>query len=386
MRVTAFEMRAVGQPLVRVERELRAPRAGEAVVRVLGCGVCHTDLGFLFEGVPTRHELPLVLGHEVAGVVVAGGDGTDVGPGTPVIVPAVIPCGRCRTCQRGRGDICRSQVFPGNDDHGGFSSHLVVPASGLCPVRGYPPETEGFARLAVAADAVSTAFAAVRKSELGEGDLAVFIGVGGVGGFAAQIAKASCLLGGRGGAPGGFFGGGGGGGALAAQIAKASGARVLALDVDDERLALLRAHGADWTLNVRGRPAKDVKASVRDLAKAEGLPGAEWRIFETSGTAPGQELAFALLNHGARLGVVGYHPGDVSVRLSNLMAFAARADGTWGCPPDLFPIVLDLVASGRVVLEPFVELHPMSTANEVLDRLRRGELRRRPVLVPDFGA
>ncbi len=355
MRITAFEMRAVGAPLARVERELREPRAGEAVVAVKGCGVCHTDLGFLDDGVPTRHPLPLVLGHEVAGVVTGGiGLPDHLPPGTPVIVPAVIPCGACDPCRRGRGDICRAQVFPGNDDHGGFASALVVPAHGLCPVGAVPPDSQDFARLAVVADAVSTAYAAVEKSGLRREDLALFVGVGGVGGFGAQIAKAA-------------------------------GAHVIAIDVDEGRLARLAECGIDFTLCARGRDVRDVKKEVRDLAKSARLPASEWKVFETSGTAAGQELAFHLLCHGGSLSVVGYFPGDVTVRLSNLMAFAARAEGTWGCAPDRFPAVLDLVLSGRVRLEPFVEIRPMSTVNDVLAQLRDHRLSRRPVLVPDFG-
>jgi len=350
MKVVAWQMRAPSEPLVRTEMELRAPKDDEALVRVQGCGVCHTDLGFLYDGVPTRHPLPLVLGHEVAGVVEAAGANAKALVGKSVIVPAVIPCGRCELCARGRGDICKAQLFPGNDDHGGFATHLVVPARGLCPA---PAGVAGdaLARLSVTADAVSTAFAAVKKSGVKAGDFAVFVGGGGVGGFGVQLAAAL-------------------------------GARVLVIDVDDERLKLLARHGATWTLNARGLSAKDTKGKVRELAKAEKLPGTEWKIFETSGTAPGQETAFALLVHGAHLGIVGFHPGDVTVRLSNLMAFAARAEGTWGCPPEWFPEVLDLVAKGKVALDPFVEIHPMDDINDVLARLKRHELRRRPVLVP----
>jgi 6-hydroxycyclohex-1-ene-1-carbonyl-CoA dehydrogenase len=350
MRVTGWEMRAVGEPLVRTERELREPLAHEAVVQVAGCGVCHTDLGFLFDGVPTRKPLPLVLGHEVAGTVERASGAFAGLVGKAVIVPAVIPCGGCDLCRRGRGDICKAQVFPGNDDHGGFASHLIVPARGLC-VAPLPATDPAFAALSVCADAVSTAYAAVKKSGLAAGDFAVFVGAGGVGGFGAQIAAAL-------------------------------GARVLCLDVDDARLALMKEHGASWTLNVRGLSAKDVKAKVREIAKAEKLPQTEWKIFETSGSGPGQEAAFALLVHGAVLSVVGFHPGDVTVRLSNLMAFAARAEGTWGCAPELFPEVVALVGAGRVKLAPFVEVHAMDRINEVLGALKRHELKKRPVLVP----
>jgi len=68
------------------------------------------------------------------------------------------------------------------------------------------------------------------------------------------------------------------------------------------------------------------------------------------------------------------------------MAYAARAEGTWGCPPMLFPEVLDLVLSGKVAIDPLIEFHPMSAINEVFEKLHRGELRKRPVLLPDSQA
>ena len=75
----------------------------------------------------------------------------------------------------------------------------------------------------------------------------------------------------------------------------------------------------------------------------------------------------------------------MKLRLSNLMAFAARAEGTWGCPPALFPEVLDLVLSRRVAVDPFVEMHPLSEINAVFARLREHQLSKRPVLLPGHG-
>lgn len=354
VKVTGWAMQARGAPLAPFEYEA-TPGPGEALVEVAACGVCHTDLSFLDDGVPVRHDLPLILGHEVSGRVVALGPGASAGLlGRSVVVPAVIPCGGCDACSNNRGSICRRQVFPGNDVHGGFATHLVVPAHGLCPVDPQVSDDD-LRRLSVVADAVSTAYEAVRRSGLAPGDLAVFVGAGGVGGFGVQIARAQ-------------------------------GARVLALDVDPERLALAAAHGAEWTLDVTGLSPADVKARVRGLTKGAALSPAGWKLFETSGTPRGQEAAFALLGPGAHLGIVGYHAGDVTVRLSNLMAFDARAEGVWGCPPARYPQVLDLVVSGRVALAPFVELFPLDQVNDVLDRLRRKSLKRRPVLVPGGSA
>ena len=91
---------------------------------VAGCGICHTDLGFWCEGVPTRKPLPLTLGHEISGTVVEAGEGAQSWLGKTVIIPAVIPCGECAACKDGRGSICPTQIFPGCDVHGGFADHV----------------------------------------------------------------------------------------------------------------------------------------------------------------------------------------------------------------------------------------------------------------------
>src|SRR5512141_2029902 len=131
----AWFMVAPGAPLEQRGLANRRPEPGEAVVEVAGCGVCHTDIGFLHDGVKTRSALPLVLGHEISGTVREIGEGVDPALlGRAVVVPAVLPCGECDLCRAGRRAICRQQVMPGNDRHGGYASHVVVPARYLCPV------------------------------------------------------------------------------------------------------------------------------------------------------------------------------------------------------------------------------------------------------------
>ena len=92
--------------------------------------------------------------------------------------------------------------------------------------------------------------------------------------------------------------------------------------------------------------------------------------------------AYGLLVHGATLGVVGFTMDKVEVRLSNLMAFHARALGNWGCPPRLYPAALDLVLDGKVKVAPFVEQHPLSEINTVFEDVHAGKLTRRAILVP----
>ena len=112
MQVTAWTVLAPREPMVQQTRE-EVPGPGEAIVEVAGCGVCHTDLGFYYEGVPTRHPFPLTLGHEVSGRVVQAGEGASGWVGKDVIVPAVIPCGNCDACRTGHGSICPRRRRPG---------------------------------------------------------------------------------------------------------------------------------------------------------------------------------------------------------------------------------------------------------------------------------
>ena len=347
MHVAGWEVREPGRPMVLAEREERAG-PGEVIVEVAGCGVCHTDLGYFYGGVPTRHPFPLVLGHEIGGKVVEAGDGAGDWIGRSVVVPAVIPCGICPACRDGRGSVCPKQVFPGNDVHGGFASHVRVPARGLCAV----PDGADVAALSVIADAVSTPYQAIARSGLAPGDLAIFVGAGGIGGFGVQVAAAL-------------------------------GAHAVALDVDDARLAALREHGASATFNVAATDLKELRRRLRAFAEERGVPSWRTKIFETSGTPSGQATAFGLLGHGGWLGVVGFTPKSVEIRLSNLMAFDATAQGTWGCSPELYPEIVRLVLDGKIALEPFVERRPLASINRTFEDLHAHRVARRVILVPE---
>ncbi len=346
-----FRLQAIGQPLESHDLPALEPAPDQVVVKVAGCGVCHTDVGYAYDGVPTRHALPLVLGHEIAGTIVSAGVQMSQWLGKNVIVPAVIPCDECPACKAGRVTICRKQFMPGNDGDGGFATHVLVPGRGLCPVPDELPAGITLASLSVVADAVTTPFEAIRRAQLGSGDVAVFTGVGGVGGFGVQIAAAL-------------------------------GAAVIAVDIDRERLELATQHGASLTLDAKQMNDKDLKSAVRAFVKQSGRRGIGLKVFETSGTTAGQATAFGLLDHGGYLAVVGYSPRPVEIRLSNLMALDATARGNWGCPPDQYPAALALVLEGRIDLKPYIEEHPLDEAPKVLDAVHRHAIRRRAILVP----
>jgi 6-hydroxycyclohex-1-ene-1-carbonyl-CoA dehydrogenase len=346
----AFFLETPSRPLVWRDLEVAAG-PGEALVEVAACGLCHTDLSFASGAVAPRHDLPLVLGHEITGRVVAAGEGAEHLLGRPVLVPAVLPCGDCAWCRAGRSNACPSQRMPGNDVHGGFASHVALPARFLVPLDDAPA---GFplADLAVVADAVSTAWQAVRRAALVPGDAAFVVGAGGVGAFVVQVARAL-------------------------------GARVAACDPSSERLALAAEHGAEAVVRIAGDDERAVRRQVHGLARDWGVPAVSWRIFECSGTPQGQTLAWSLLSSAATLVQVGYTPDRVSLRLSSLMAYDATACGSWGCPPESYPDVLRLVWSGEVVLAPFLEHAPLSDLNELLADMAAHRLRRRMILHPN---
>ena len=346
----AWQMVELDKPFQQIERKIPELKPGEVLVEVAGCGVCHTDISFWHYGVKTRLAPPLTLGHEISGRVIAG-DPSWVD--RAVIVPAVLPCGECEFCTTGRSNICRKQLMPGNDFDGGFASHVIVPARFLCPVPESILEKFQLEQLAVIADAVSTPYQVVEKSELKEGDFAITIGAGGIGNYGAQIAMIK-------------------------------GGHVLALDIDQSKLDMVKKSGIDAVLNIDGLDNKDVKNKVKEIAAELGAPRFRWKIFEMSGTKAGQALAFNLLTFGSTLSIVGFTMDKLEVRLSNLMAFDAKMIGTWGCRAELYPEIVSLVGEGKIKIKPYIETFPMSDINEIFQNTMKRKYKRRSILIADF--
>lgn len=346
----AWQMIELDKPFKLIEKDFPALKEGEVLVKVAGCGVCHTDISFWHYGVKTKHPLPLTLGHEISGTVIKG---DEKWINKNVIIPAVLPCGECELCKNGYSNICQNQLMPGNDFDGGFASHIVVPAKFLCPVPDEVLKKHSLNHLSVVADAISTPYQVMKRAEINENDFVIIIGTGGIGIYAVQIAKSF-------------------------------GAKVLALDIDDEKLSLAKSAGADETLNVKGNDIKANKNYIKEIAKKLGVSPYMWKIFEMSGTAAGQELAFNLLTFASTLSIVGFTMDKLNVRLSNLMAFNAKMIGTWGCKPELYPEVLNLVAQEKIKINEFVQTIPMSQINEVFKNTLEHKYEKRTILIPNF--
>lgn len=258
---------------LRVEnRHVPVPAPGEALVRVGVCGVCGSDATEYARG-PVLTELPVVLGHEFAGTVVAVGEGVDLPTGATVVCGAGISCGTCKPCRAGRTNLCRSYRTAGLQRDGGLAGFVRVPAATLLDVTSYglSLDTLGLAQpLAIAVHAVA-------RSGLKAGDDAVVVGIGGIGAFLTYAAAAT-------------------------------GARVLAVDRNPQRLELARSLGASHTL----------EAGSRSLAQAVGDLG--WEIdvfFEVSGSAPGLASVLDAALPGATIVPVGIQRGDVPVPLGS---------------------------------------------------------------------
>ena len=311
-----------------------SPGPGEAVVRVAGCGMCHTDLHYLDHGVPTFKPPPIILGHEAAGTVAAVGEGvTDWSEGARVLIPAVLSCGRCRFCRMGRENLCERLEMLGNHIDGAYAEYVAVNASELVAV----PEEIPLEKASVIADAVSTPYHAVKhRGRVRTGDTVAVVGCGGVG---LNIV----------------------------QCAAAAGGRVIAIDLNEERLEIARTLGAEETINPEG--VERIDKHVRKLTGG-GVDVA----FEAIGQPKTIEMAFSLLRKGARLCVIGFSHEPATIPVGKLMFFELELVGSLGCGGGDYPEIVELVRQGKLQLDPVVSgTIPLEEIEEGFDRLRRGE-------------
>ena len=316
--------------------EVADPKAGpgEIVVRVAACGVCHTDLHYIDHGTPTFKTPPLILGHEISGTVAATGENANgFAIGDRVLLPAVLTCGSCEMCRTGRENICERSIMLGNNIDGGFAELVAVPAKDVHRLpNGLPLEDS-----AIIADALTTPYhAAVRRAQVAPGDRVVVFGCGGIG-------------------------------LNLVQIAVAMGARVIAVDVSDDKLQRACALGAEFTLN--GAKVERIDKEVRRLTGGRGADIA----MEAIGRAVTQEQAFNSLRTGGRLVLVGYSPETLALNAGRVMFREIEVIGSLGCRPVDYPRVIDLANRRKIHLTEMVtHRFPLEAINEAFDTLRSG--------------
>ena len=253
------------------DRDIPVPGPGEVLVRVGVCGVCGSDATEFDRG-PVLTVMPVTLGHEFAGTVEAVGAGVeDLAVGTTVVCGAGISCGECKPCREGRTNLCRQYQTAGLQVDGGLAGYVVVPAGILLDVSdsGLPLDTLGLTQ------PMSIGVHAVRRSGLRAGQDAVIIGVGGIGAFITVAAVAT-------------------------------GARVLVVDLNDDRLDLATALGAAHTMNATSGVLAD---RLEELGMDVDV------FFEVSGSAPGLASVLDAAKPGATIVPVGIQRGDVPLPL-----------------------------------------------------------------------
>lgn len=342
MSMQAAVFHGSGRPLTLEEVPVPEPGPDEILVRVAGCGLCHTDLHYLDHGTPTFKEPPLVLGHEISGLVASPDPTGRLKEGERVLLPAVLACGSCGACRSGRENICARSVMLGNHVDGGYAEYLAVPAKEALPL----PDEIPLVDAAIIADAVTTPYhAVVNRGRVRPGDRVVVIGCGGVG-------------------------------LNVVQVAAALGARVTALDLSPDKRELALEFGAESALD----PASEERPDRRVRKATDG--GGDV-VFEVVGKAETQELAVASARTGGRVVLVGYSPDAMSLNAGRVMFREIEVVGSLGCRPVDYPRVVELVRQGRIALEGLVtHRFPLSEIGAALDVLRSGEAVR-VVVSPD---
>lgn len=322
-----------GEKVLRIEEvPTPEPSPGEVLVKVAACGVCHTDLHYLDHGVPTFKEPPMILGHEISGIIEKMGDGvTNWNEEDHVIIPAVLTCGVCDACRRGRENICKSMVMIGNNINGGYAEYIAIPAKDLIPL----PKHLNLENCAIVADALSTPFHAVaNRGEIKPGDVVSVFGCGGVGINVVQFA------------------------ALA-------GAKVIAVDLSDEKLELAKKLGAYATYNAKEEKVEKI------VRKATG--GCDV-TFEVIGNPKVMLQAMSTLKTGGRFVMVGYTAESVALPAARIMYREMEIRGSLGCRPVDYHTIVALVDQGSVALDPLIShRYPIDEVNKAFDDIREGK-------------
>src|SRR5688572_19920083 len=343
------------------------PRAGEVLVKVTACGVCHTDLHVMKAEV--AFPTPAVMGHEISGTVAALGPGV-AGPavGTPVVSAFIMPCGFCPACGAGRDDLCDSffamnrlkgTLYDGTTrlrrkdgspiamySMAGLAEYAVVPATDVFPLADGLPLAES----AVLGCAIFTAYGAVRHAgDLRGGERIAVVAAGGVGINVIQIAKA--------------FG----------------ASQIIAVDVKDDKLEAATRLGATDVVN---STTTDAVARVRQLTGGRGVDVA----FEVLGIPQTFTQAFEMIRDGGRMVAVGIAPGKTTapVEITRLVRRELRITGSYGARTRAdMPEIIRLAAQGVFRPEIMVtQRFSLDDADAAYQALARGEIVGRAIVVP----
>ncbi|MDP1714470.1 MAG: zinc-binding dehydrogenase [Anaerolineales bacterium] len=338
----ALVIKEFGGPLILEDVPIPQPGADEALIRVKACAVDQFDLTIRDGKFPTA-KTPIILGHEIAGVVKSVGANVDnIQPGDRVTSTLYLTCGRCRYCLTGRETICADfKGYVGIHTPGAYAEYTTIPAVNLVKL----PESISFPEGSVIANAIGTPYHALTKrARLQLGERVIVTGAGG------------------------------GVGAHAIQLAKMMGAFVMAVDIGEEKLALARKLGADIIFDAS---AGDFSETAREWTNGEGAEV----VLELVGTKT-FESSLKSLSRGGRMVIVGSHTGtELKASPQAMIANEWEILGSRNVTKCELAEVVALVAAGRV--KPIVTgTYPLEEAETLHQKLRKQEIIGRVVLEP----
>jgi alcohol dehydrogenase, propanol-preferring len=349
----SYDVCECGAPLKRIERPTPQPQGSEVLLRVLAAGVCHSDLhiwdGYYELGGGKRLQLlergiklPLTMGHENVGEVVAAGpDAKGVKAGDVRLAHPWMGCGECKVCRRGEENLCLKPRNLGVFSNGGYATHLMVPhprylfaIGGMAPEKAAPLACSGI-----------TAFSALKK--VGDAVLReepiVIIGAGGVGLMGLALAKA---MGGRG---------------------------TIMVDIDPAKRDAAKQAGAVAAID---GAAGDALKQIRDATT-----GGAWAVIDFVGSSATAKLGSDALAKGGRLIIVGLFGGEITFPTPFFPMKAMTVQGSYvGSLPEMAEL-LDLVHRTGLPSIP-IATRGLPEVNAALNDLRAGKVVGRVVLTP----
>jgi len=316
-------------------------KKNEVLVRVKSCGICQTDYS-AYTGRRTNWTPPMILGHEISGVIEEVGDEVENWkPGDEVILSPVISCGECDNCRLGLGHYCRNGKVIGGEGQkvvlpGGFAEYVAVPTSVLYR----KPENVSFDSAALTEPLAGSYKGMIEYSNLRLGEDVVIIGAGAMGLLLLELAVA-----------------GGAGNSIV-------------IDVVDERLNKAKELGATHTINSR---KVDPKEAVYDI-----IPNGPDIVFESAGVLEAARLAFELTRRGTRVNMFGVIiPGTIPVSPAEIHFNETRVDASFSVNPRVMTKAVSLLQKGKVdpgkIIThrfPLTEIDKALSAMELPERIK----------------
>lgn len=335
-KMKAAVIREFGKPLQIEEMPVQEPGINEILVKVITCGVCHTDLHACNGDWPVKPNLPLIPGHEALGYVVAlGGEVKNVKEGDIVGVPWLYSaCGSCEYCITGWETLCETQQNGGYSVNGGYAEYVIADARYIA----HFPSNINFTEMAPIICAGVTVYKGLKQTDTKPGEWVAVSGIGGLG-------------------------------HLAVQYAKAMGLHVAAIDITDDKLRLAKKLGADITVN-----AKEQDPGTFLKKETGGMHG----VLVTAPSPIAFSQGLSALRRKGTISLNGLPPGSFDLPIFDTVISGHTIRGSIvGTRKDMQESIA-FALEGKV--KTIVHATKLENINTVFDEMKKGEIEGRYVL------